>query len=127
MPVYYDPLVAKVITWGATRDEALARMLRALEEYAIEGIETTIPFHIWVMRDENFRRGSFNTSYIDQHYTAKAGEERRKVPVDVAVIAATIAHLQSRSTPAHRPASTGSRWKDAARKENTRRGSLRDR
>ena len=121
VPIYYDPLIAKVITWGGTREEALARMLRALEEYAIEGIETTIPFHIWVMRDENFRRGTFNTAYIDEHYSAKAGEERRKVPTDVALIAAAIDHLQSGSRPSYRPAPVVSRWKDAARKEGVSR------
>jgi acetyl-CoA carboxylase biotin carboxylase subunit len=121
VPVYYDPLIAKVVTWGETRDEALARMLRALEEYVIEGIETTIPFHIWVMRDDNFRRGTFNTAYIDEHYSARAGLERRKVPIEVALIAAAIDHLHSKRVPKHKVTAGKSRWKETARQEGISR------
>jgi acetyl-CoA/propionyl-CoA carboxylase biotin carboxyl carrier protein len=64
--LYYDPLVAKLIVWAATRDEAIARMRRALGEYEVYGIKTTIPFHKRVMEDENFKLGDFDTSYIDQ-------------------------------------------------------------
>jgi acetyl-CoA carboxylase biotin carboxylase subunit len=117
VPVYYDPLVAKVVSWGQSRDEALSRMLRALEEYVIEGIETTIPFHVWVMRDSNFRRGAYDTSYIDEHYTAKAGDARRKVPVEVAVIAAAIDRLHSRGRRESVQVRQTSRWRAAARRE----------
>jgi acetyl-CoA carboxylase biotin carboxylase subunit len=120
VPVYYDPLIAKVIAWGTDRSEALLTMLRALEEYVIEGIETTIPFHVWVMRDANFRRGVYDTSYIDEHYTAKAGDAGRKVPVEVAVIAAAIDRLNSRPAPL---SATGdaNRWKTVARQQAVRR------
>lgn len=117
VPVYYDPLVAKVVVWGTTREEALTRMLRALEEYVIEGIETTIPFHVWVMRDSNFRRGTYDTSYIDEHYTAKAGDARRKVPVEVAVIAAAIDRLHSRALAQSGAVGEPSRWRAVARGE----------
>jgi acetyl-CoA carboxylase biotin carboxylase subunit len=121
VPMYYDPLIAKVITWGETRDDALARMLRALEEYVIEGIETTIPFHVWVMRDSNFRRGTYDTSYIDEHYTAKAGDARRRVPVEVALIAAAIDQMHGSAAPGHRQAAETSGWKSAARQESVSR------
>ena len=65
--LYYDPLVAKLIVWAATRDEAIARMRRALGEYEVYGIKTTIPFHKRVMEDKNFALGDFDTGYIDQH------------------------------------------------------------
>lgn len=121
VPVYYDPLIAKVVAWGTDREDALARMLRALEEYVIEGIETTIPFHVWVMRDANFRRGTYDTSYIDEHYTSKAGDARRKVPVEVAVIAAAIDRLHSRAATQSSPAGETSRWKTVGRREAVRR------
>jgi acetyl-CoA carboxylase biotin carboxylase subunit len=121
VPVYYDPLVAKVITWGETRRDALARMLRALEEYVIEGIETTIPFHVWVMRDANFGMGKYDTSYIDEHYNRKAGDAGRRVPVEIAVIAAAIEHMQTRGAPAHAEPTARNRWKDQGRREGVSR------
>jgi acetyl-CoA carboxylase biotin carboxylase subunit len=121
VPVYYDPLIAKVITWGTDRAAAIARMSRALGEYIIEGIETTIPFHIWVMRDPQFASGDFDTSYIDKHYLGNAIRQRRKVPPEVAVIAASISALESHAPADSRLKKQASRWKDTARREATRR------
>jgi acetyl-CoA carboxylase biotin carboxylase subunit len=121
VPVYYDPLIAKVITWGIDRESAIARMSRALGEYIIEGIETTIPFHVWVMRDPKFASGDFDTSYIDEHYRGNAIRKRRKVPPEVAVIAASISALESHASVSEAPARQRSRWKDTARREATRR------
>jgi acetyl/propionyl-CoA carboxylase alpha subunit len=70
--LYYDPLVAKLIVWAATRDEAIARMRRALSEYQVYGIKTTIPFHRRVIEDKNFALGDFDTSYVDQHRLDRA-------------------------------------------------------
>ena len=119
IPVYYDPLIAKVITWGIDRDSAIARMRRALEEYIIEGIETTIPFHMWVMRDKHFASGTFDTSYIDQHFTGNASRARREVPQDVAIIAAAISTMEN--TGPQKPAAPedGGRWRRVAREEGT--------
>jgi acetyl-CoA carboxylase biotin carboxylase subunit len=117
VPVYYDPLIAKLITWGQTRTEALERMNRALEEYVIEGIETTIPFHIWVIRDEAFRKGDFSTSYIDEHYTGKAADQHRKIPTDIALIAAAISRVESTGSPSTRSGQSTSRWRDVSRRD----------
>jgi len=65
--LYYDPLVAKLICWAGTRGEAITRMRRALGEYEVYGIKTTIPFHKRVMEDVNFRLGDFDTTYVDQN------------------------------------------------------------
>ena len=62
---FYDPMVAKVITWGRNRDEAIARMQAALEEMIPEGIHTSIPFHLRLLQDANFRTGAFHTRYIE--------------------------------------------------------------
>ena len=66
VPSYYDSLLAKVITWGETRKEARYRMIRSLEEFVIEGVPTTIPFHLWILRTKDFINGNFDTSFIDR-------------------------------------------------------------
>jgi acetyl-CoA carboxylase, biotin carboxylase subunit len=65
---YYDSLVAKVIAWGHNRPEAIKRMERALDEYVIDGIHTTIPFHLKVLQNEAFQRGEVTTRFIEEHF-----------------------------------------------------------
>ena len=66
IPPYYDSLLAKVIVWGATRDEAIDRMQRALGELTVEGLTTTQGFHRKVLANDRFRQGEFNTKLIDE-------------------------------------------------------------
>lgn len=66
VPPYYDSLLAKLIAWGRNRAEAIARMQRALTETAIDGIKTTIPFHMKLLRDEQFRGGNVHTRFVEQ-------------------------------------------------------------
>ena len=65
IPPYYDSMIAKLITIAQTRQEAIATMYRALSEYVIEGVKTTIPFHLQLMQDERFRSGDFNTKFLE--------------------------------------------------------------
>ena len=65
IPQYYDSMIGKLITMAQTREEAIHTMYRALSEYIIEGIKTTIPFHLQLMQDERFRSGDFNTKFIE--------------------------------------------------------------
>jgi acetyl-CoA carboxylase biotin carboxylase subunit len=67
IPPYYDSLVAKLITFAPTRNEAIAKMRRALDEFIIEGINTTIPFHRKMMDNPDFISGNFTTKYLDTH------------------------------------------------------------
>ncbi|MBC1434194.1 acetyl-CoA carboxylase biotin carboxylase subunit [Paenilisteria rocourtiae] len=67
IPPYYDSMVAKVICYGETRDEAIATMKRALGEFAVEGIPTTIPFHLRVLDHEVFQSGDFNTKFLEKY------------------------------------------------------------
>ncbi|NLA58514.1 MAG: acetyl-CoA carboxylase biotin carboxylase subunit [Firmicutes bacterium] len=67
---FYDPMIAKVIAWGRNRDEAIGRMEAALSEMIIEGIATSIPFHLELLRDEGFRSGRFHTKYIEEEFMA---------------------------------------------------------
>ncbi len=70
--VYYDPMIAKLSVWQASRELAIARMLRALDEYVIGGVETTIPFCKFVLSSEAFRSGNYSTHFVAEHW--KSGE-----------------------------------------------------
>ena len=65
IPPYYDSMIAKVITYGKTREEAVSRMKRALSEFVIEGVHTTIPFHLKLLEHETFVSGEFNTKFLE--------------------------------------------------------------
>ena len=67
IPPYYDSMIAKVITYGKTRDEAISRMKRSLSEFVIEGVHTTIPFHLKLLNHEKFIEGEFNTKFLELH------------------------------------------------------------
>ncbi len=72
IPPYYDSMVGKLICWGKDREEARLRMLRALSEYVITGIKTTIPFHREILNDETFISGNFNTSFLEKSFKRNA-------------------------------------------------------
>ncbi|MDX5422800.1 MAG: acetyl-CoA carboxylase biotin carboxylase subunit, partial [Hymenobacteraceae bacterium] len=69
IPIYYDPMIAKLVTFGKDRQEAIDKMLRAIDEYQITGIETTLPFGKYVLQHEAFVSGNFDTKFIERHYT----------------------------------------------------------
>jgi len=71
IPPYYDSMIGKLICWGRNRNEARRRMYRALKEYVITGVETTIPFHQEIVEDEVFMSGNFNTGFIEEYYERK--------------------------------------------------------
>ncbi len=71
IPPYYDSMIGKLITVARTRDEAINTMYRALSEYVIEGIKTTIPFHLQLMQNEDFRSGNFNTKFMESFVMKK--------------------------------------------------------
>lgn len=66
IPPFYDSMIAKLITVAQTRDEAILKMSRALDEFVIEGIKTTIPFHQKLMKDKNFQKGKYTTKFMDE-------------------------------------------------------------
>lgn len=65
IPPYYDSMIAKLITMAQTREEAIAKMRRALSEFVVEGVKTTIPFHLRLMSDENFLKGNYTTKFLE--------------------------------------------------------------
>src|SRR5690606_11178564 len=68
IPIHYDPMIAKLIVHGATREEAIARMERAIDDYAIAGVETTLPFCRFVMGHPAFRSGLYDTLFVRDHF-----------------------------------------------------------
>ncbi len=75
IPPYYDSMIGKLICWGRNRNEARRRMYRALKEYVITGVETTLPFHQDIIEDEVFMSGNFNTGFIEEYYKRKGIKE----------------------------------------------------
>ena len=76
VPPNYDSMIAKIIAVGATRESAIARMRRALGEYLITGIKTTIPFHNAIMRNADFRNGNYDTGFVDRLMNSETFELR---------------------------------------------------
>jgi acetyl-CoA carboxylase biotin carboxylase subunit len=66
IPPFYDSMVGKLIVWALTRDEAISRARRALREYRLEGIKTTIPLHLRLLEDKAFRSGDYHTGYLEE-------------------------------------------------------------
>jgi len=66
VPIFYDPLISKLIAWGQDRAQAIARLRRALREYEVLGIRTTVPFFTWLLRQPAFAEGAFHTGYLDE-------------------------------------------------------------
>jgi acetyl-CoA carboxylase biotin carboxylase subunit len=112
--MYYDPLVSKLVVWGSDREEAIARMKRALEEYKIKGIQTTIPFHTKVLEHGPFLEGSYNTGIVKE---IEHPETNRHI--DISAIAAAII-ADTLGTVDIRPVSSRgrSRWKMAGRMDH---------
>ncbi|GAG74596.1 unnamed protein product, partial [marine sediment metagenome] len=66
---FYDSLIAKLIVWDSTREEAISRSIRALDEFRIEGIKTTIPFYKKIIKNKNFISGNIHTHFIEEELT----------------------------------------------------------
>jgi propionyl-CoA carboxylase alpha chain len=83
VPIQYDPMLSKLITYGKTRNEAMQRMLEAISEYDVEGVSTTLPFGKFVFEHEAFRSGNFDTNFVKKYYSEEKlkaiNEEEAKV------------------------------------------------
>ena len=90
VPIYYDPMISKLAVWGRDRKEAIEKMSRALTEYSIKGIKTTIPFHERVMKNEHFINGDFDTNFIDSKFNSNNKTEKSNSNKELALIAAVL-------------------------------------
>lgn len=88
VPIYYDPMLSKLITYGADRMEAIQLMLEAISQYQVEGVQTTLPFGAFVCRHQSFRSGMFNTHFVKDHY---APEMLKAIDEQEAGVAAAVA------------------------------------
>ncbi len=130
--VHYDPMVAKLIAWGADRTEAIERLKRALTEFVVKGIKTSIPFHQKVVRHPVFLAGRYDTGFIDAHMDGGSGGVSDDSQTDearrVAFMLAAIAAYRRDKKQASRAASAGSggsardSWKHFGRRSQMRGG-----
>jgi acetyl-CoA carboxylase biotin carboxylase subunit len=86
IPIFYDPMIAKLIVHAATREEAINRLCRAIDEYQIKGIKTTLQFGKWAVQTEQFRAGNFDTKFIDKHFKPEYLMEHNTLGAEVAAI-----------------------------------------
>jgi acetyl-CoA carboxylase biotin carboxylase subunit len=121
VPIFYDSLVSKLVAWGATRDEAIARMTRALGEYDVAGVKTTIPFFRWLLATPDFRRNEVDTTFLDRELAGRNGTPFASADPaheDLAAIAVALEALFGR--PSGAVSAPDSRWLRTARAEALR-------
>ena len=145
VPLFYDPLLSKLIVWGRDRTQAIARMRRALAEYEIMGVRTTLPFDRWLMENQRFNSGDLSTDFIaeewetrkkdavhpndDAHVEQEEGKQAVETPEPAQVAALVGALLMQeqvkeeklRRGPAFENGAETNRWRDAGRREILRR------
>jgi acetyl-CoA carboxylase, biotin carboxylase subunit len=125
VPVFYDPMISKLIAWAEDRPHAVVRMRRALGEYLVAGIKTTVPFFMWLFAQPEFIEARFHTTYLDEVLKARNGRPFVEPAADVedvaamaaalhAVLSPTAAVAAGSTAPAARP------WKTQARVEGLR-------
>jgi len=89
IPIYYDPMISKLIAYGKNREAAIQRILEAINMYEVEGVATTLPFGRFVFQHEAFISGKFDTHFVQKYFTAEAlAEEEEKVAAIAAELAA---------------------------------------
>jgi acetyl-CoA carboxylase, biotin carboxylase subunit len=90
IPIYYDPMIAKLAVHADTREEACDRMIRAIDEYRISGVQTTLGFCRFVMGHEAFRSGKFDTHFVKQHFSPELLMRTNDDEAEMAAIVATL-------------------------------------
>jgi acetyl-CoA carboxylase biotin carboxylase subunit len=128
VPIFYDPMISKLVAWAEDRPRAIARMRRALTEYLVTGIKTTVPFFAWLLDQPEFVDGRFHTTYLDEVLKARNGRpfvEPTPEAEDIAAIAAAVQAVLSPRTVVAEPGSEAAetfarQWKAQARAEGLR-------
>ncbi len=88
IPIYYDPMLAKLITYGKTREEAIQVMIQAIENYKVEGVQTTLPFGKFVFEHEAFRSGKFDTNFVKKYYDTEVLKTQMAEEAEIAALVA---------------------------------------
>jgi acetyl-CoA carboxylase biotin carboxylase subunit len=111
---YYDSLIAKLITWSDDRAGAIARMARALREFKIVGVQTTIPFHLQLLQDRRFREGKFHTKFVDEEFNFK--DVKSDHQLEAALLAAAMEYRRAeQQTPKYASPRPLGGWRMAVR------------
>lgn len=116
--IYYDPMISKLAVYGRDRQEAVSRLQRALQEYEVGGIKTTIPFFREIVEDEEFKQGKLDTGFIGRWQERRKGPKLSAEEKDIAVIASALAYSNQQSSvsqPAAKQTGQQSRWAMAGR------------
>src|SRR5262245_3738135 len=115
VPIDYDPLISKLIAWAPSRNEAIDRMNRALQEYRVEGIQTNLRFFGEILNHPDFRAGNIDTGFIDRWLASRPPDAGpSETERDMAVLAAIIAQINETPSPPEKSAPVSS-WKAAGR------------
>jgi acetyl-CoA carboxylase biotin carboxylase subunit len=121
VPLDYDPMLSKLVAFAETREMAIDRMLRALEEYVIGGIKTNIGLFRRILTDADFRAARIDTGYLERLLAAGPALVEESVPEDVVALAAALfAASARRETVAVGDVAAESRWAEAGRREGLR-------
>jgi len=129
VPIFYDPMISKLVAWAEDRPSAIARMRRALDEYLIAGIKTTVPFFRWLLEQPAFQSGTFHTTFLDEILEARNGrpfvEPAPEIEAIAVVAASVLAALPSVATgngavPEPAPSPLRPQWRVQARVEGLR-------
>jgi propionyl-CoA carboxylase alpha chain len=94
VPIYYDPMLAKLITYGNTREEAIQLMIQAIDNYHVVGVQTTLPFGKYVFEHEAFRSGNFDTHFVKKYYSPQALKEHTQIEEKIAALIALKTYLE---------------------------------
>ena len=125
IPLFYDSMISKLVVWGDSRAAAIARLRRALGEYRVVGVKTTLPFFRWLLRQPEYEAGRFHTAYLDgvladrggEPFVAATDQDELDATVAMAIAAWRKAHRAAAAAPA---AAGGGAWRRAARTEALR-------
>ena len=93
IPIYYDPMLSKLITYGKTREEAIELMLDAIQDYKIKGVQTTLPFGTFVFAHEAFRSGNFDTHFVKDYYSPEKIKKKNESEAEIAAMVALYQYL----------------------------------
>ena len=94
VPIYYDPMLSKLISYGKDRDEAIQIMLKAIDDYHIEGVQTTLPFGKFVFEHEAFRSGNFDTHFVKNYYSPEVLNKKAEEEARIAAVLAVKQYLE---------------------------------
>ena len=114
--VYYDPMISKLSVWDISRENAIAKMIRALKEYVLVGVKTTIPFCEFVMKSEDFRKGKYSTHFVERNWK-KTGEDtngvgRKELEAAIIVAASRLSGETDHRDNGRISQTTKSKWRD---------------